>query len=425
MLFSHQKMHKLLLESWAIIQLMEELGPEFTQFNKKHRVSIASGNNEAYIHDIDDLFKFYVDRGDVSALFQILNIYKNNISTEAKKSFLKHFESFINSIPDVELTQNSKKYRSIINKLNIFTKENPDTMPLSPNMLERLKYIKELLGMGIKVPSLNIYDQSVASSMTGKEIEVSPKPEETYKEWLVRAYFTEFSQGVENPRKLKKLQKQAERQADKQEKNHGKLLEILRRYVPIESLVVSPASGFLHEAHFAPEYRWLGLEYQENLVNKSNTTIRQFNELEAQKPLDEQNIIHAEVQQWDVFSDPLPKGDAVYIKHFCGGGTDVTIQKAIEKNYKYIIIATCCTHRFTDKTYEYTFKGKIDKEDFEKLAHISTKKGTEEAKEAQQIIDREREKVLEDEGYNIVERGWFKDERGDDMPNGGYLVAIR
>jgi len=148
-----------------------------------------------------------------------------------------------------------------------------------------------------------------------------------------------------------------------------------------DDLVVSPGSGFGHEQGFFPEFNWLGLECQKKLVNLANKARRKWG--------------HSGItRQWDVYKNPFPKGDILYLCHFCGGGTDFSLCQAGQKGYYAIVVLTCCSHRMIGLSLKvHSFQCRPEK--WKMLAKISSRRGTREGIETQIKIDALRVKLLE------------------------------
>jgi len=240
--------------------------------------------------------------------------------------------------------------------------------------------------------------------------------EEWYKEDLVPRYGEEAGE------------RKSRRQAKKQENVHSFLLSVLGQYAKPGDTVVSTGAGMCHEAAFAPQYLWECLEYQDALVNLARQRDRQLR-------------LNAKSEQWSLFPGDvgrcqdrpcyevlpelgiLPEAQFVYLKHFCGGGTDGTLYQAVRMKPRPIIVAmTCCADRYPGLSYavldpDMTF------EDYKKLVKLSQKRQSSKGMAAVERIDDMRQRFLRENGY-VVERGWQRDASGKKTPSGSYFVAI-
>lgn len=240
-------------------------------------------------------------------------------------------------------------------------------------------------------------------------------PGESYYDWSVRGYVRDISL---TPKGRKKgpdwVLKQARRAVRKQQEKHQRMAGLLYSVARKGDRVVSPGCGFGHEMdHIADggmRFTWVGLELQLNLVQMGNASRAAWH-------------TPGRTVEWDVYVDPLPRGDVLYLSHFCGGGTDRCIADARRAGYRAVVITTCCSHRFQDLSIE-AMEGLCDPAEWRRLAKASSDKQSEEGREAQKKIDELRCVLLARQGYK-VSRGWFTDANGNELPAGGWIVATK
>lgn len=270
----------------------------------------------------------------------------------------------------------------------------------------------------------------VATSQTDTGIAPEKEENEGYEDWLTKAY----EQDIKNLDVSRKM-------AKKQISGHGRLIGIMRKVLGQRlnsAVVVSPGSGASHEQPLAPDIQFQGLEYQKQLVDFAKQREKHF-PTKSKQP-----------QVWSLWNDPdtlenvgskydpdslhdwesklgaFPQHEqekVLYLKHFCGGGTDSSLRNAVNNHFIAIIAATCCSHRYMPLSYKI-IGGKMNPKDYKTLAKTSSRKGTEQGTKAQMQIDNMRKSFLEKSGY-AVKQGWFKDESGNPEANGGYLIAVR
>ena len=200
------------------------------------------------------------------------------------------------------------------------------------------------------------------------------------------------------------------RLAEKQLAKHTLLVGLLREVAGNDSLVVAPGSGFGHEQAFYPEFNWLGLELEAGMVAQANASRALW---------DHQGIS----RQWDIYKDPLPAGDVLYLCHFCGGGTDYSLFQAAGKGYGAAVALTCCSHRLMDLSIK-VHQDRCSPAEWERLAKLSSRRGTPEGIEAQMQIDAFRVELLKAQGFE-ASQGWFLDSQGKPLPAGGFIIARR
>jgi hypothetical protein len=200
----------------------------------------------------------------------------------------------------------------------------------------------------------------------------------------------------------------------KQQEKHQRMAGLLYGAARKGDRIVSPGCGFGHEMdHIADggmRFRWVGLEVQPNLVAMGNHSRAAWGSPGTTK-------------QWDVYVDRLPRGDVLYLSHFCGGGTDRCIAEAWAAGYRAVVITTCCSHRFQDLSVA-AMAGLCEPAEWRRLAKLSSNKQSEAGREAQKKIDELRCVLLARQGYK-VSRGWFTDSNGNELPAGGWIVATK
>ncbi|MCK9379120.1 MAG: hypothetical protein M0P97_03165 [Candidatus Moranbacteria bacterium] len=222
---------------------------------------------------------------------------------------------------------------------------------------------------------------------------------ETYAEYVSGLYARDIADG-------NKCRQLVKKQSDK----HSLLVGLLRQVARPGDLVVAPGSGFGHEQGFFPEFDWLGLEFKSQLVAEAT---------KARKLWGHRGIS----RQWDVYQDPLPEGNILYLCHFCGGGTDFSLFQAAQKGYRAVVVLSCCSHRMVDLSLK-VHQSRCTSAEWEKLAKLSSRRGTSEGIDAQMQIDALRGKLLREQGFT-VSQGWFLDSSLRPLPAGGFIIARR
>jgi hypothetical protein len=265
--------------------------------------------------------------------------------------------------------------------------------------------------------------KTVASNYTKREI-LSRPVGNTYEEHLVHWYEDDLvpRYGEKKGRKISR------KQAKKQVTTHGFLIGLMRQVLPPGSTIGSLGAGMCNEAALAPEYRWTCLEYQPTLVDLS----RQRNEYMG---------LNAKAEVWSAFPGDVeqcqiqdckhllgklghvPPVDAIYLKHFCGGGTDGALFTAVHQKKKPIIVAmTCCADRYPGLSHAvlapHTPFGT-----YAALAKASQNRRSEQGLDAVQQIDNLRAQFLRKHGYRVF-RGWQTDAQGKRTPSGSWLIAV-
>lgn len=212
-----------------------------------------------------------------------------------------------------------------------------------------------------------------------------------------------------------KVIKQVDKSTKKTMESHAEFIGKLREMnLDPSRVVVSPGSGAGHEQMIAPDINWLGLEYQDNLVNMSNQR-------------NEQVGIPSRSRQWsltkgepkDILGEDWKEKinevvdengniEAMYAKHACGGLTDGAMYDAANKGIPKMLLATCCAHRYTELSWRVLDpkddSGKLmTLEEYTKIAYKS-KAQDDSGKAAVNKIDGWREDYLKNRGYE-VERG--------------------
>lgn len=220
----------------------------------------------------------------------------------------------------------------------------------------------------------------------------------------------------------------SKRQSNKSIESHKEFLKIMESMgLPSDATVVAPGAGSSDEQFIAPNYRWRGLEFQDNLVNISNQKNRQlglpentyqwsFLKQDPDKPLNED--WKDKINDLDIDGDG--NIDGMYAKHACGGLTDGSLFKAVQKGLKFIFIATCCANRYTEVSWRVLEPKNDDGslmsfDEYKKIAHLSQRQD-DIGKRYVNLIDQFREYYLIRNGYN-VERG-----RGNFGP---YIKAVK
>jgi hypothetical protein len=117
----------------------------------------------------------------------------------------------------------------------------------------------------------------------------------------------------------------------------------------------------------------------------------------------------------------LPKADAVYLKHFCGGGTDSVLYTAVKKRIPVIVLNTCCADRYAGLSHA-VLAPEMDFDEYRALARRSQNRTSAAGKEAVREIDDLRARYLRRHGYHVT-RGWRKDSDGRPLPSGSWMVA--
>jgi hypothetical protein len=240
---------------------------------------------------------------------------------------------------------------------------------------------------------------------------------EDYASWLQRQYHRDIAASKRGRKKGDAwCWEEAERCVLKQVAKHARMGDLLAPLLRRGDRVVSPGAGFAQEldilAFLIRDYGlvWTALEVQPNLVALGNESRRMWGS-------------PGRTEQWDVYTDPMPAGDVMYLCHFCGGGTDKSLTEAIRLGYRAVVVTTCCSHRMLDLSH--VVHARLDMaERWEALAKLSADKQSEAGREAQKQIDGFRCCLLEEAGYK-VEYGWLKDKDGNELPAGGYIIATK
>jgi len=204
--------------------------------------------------------------------------------------------------------------------------------------------------------------------------------------------------------------------ADKAVNSHISFLDELKSLNPDPNLpIVSPGSGFAHEQAIAPELKWRGLEYQQNLVDMANERNEQLgtsSRSEQWSVLDDINPGDSLGEDWQSKIKTIMgedgKIDAIYAKHACGGLTDGVIYDAVKNNVPKLMLATCCSMRYPEISWRVLEPKdnegkKLSLTEYEDIAKESKKPGSRGAI-ACSLIDSWRLEYLEESGYT-VERG--------------------
>lgn len=278
---------------------------------------------------------------------------------------------------------------------------------------------------------------TIASNMTSDSPLAPREKDEPYSSWLVKTYKDTLVPkfGPE------KGHEKAVTQTAKQLHAHDRLTSVLSKLNQEKKPVVAPGTGFAHEQVVAPQMRWRGFEYQKNNVDGANERNQMFGvpdsenkewslykgslkDLEdvSKKPADQ---VHPD---WEtrLGNEELPKGEHnfMYLKHFCGGGTDASLKHAVEQGYHGVVAHTCCSNRYTGISHCIIGKhANVPWSDYKRLVSSSGDKESERGLKAQLEIDSLRKKYLEDHGYE-VRQGWFG-KSGEWEPSGGFLFAVR
>ena len=220
----------------------------------------------------------------------------------------------------------------------------------------------------------------------------------------------------------------ANKSSDKQLAAHKFFTDLIN--LPAGSTVVSPGAGLAHESIVSPNYKWTGLDFQKPLIDscKERDAIlgRQGNEYNRWSILDgDVRDAQQQMRTGELSSrlGVLPKSDAVYLKHACGGITDGALKQAVANGTKKIVVASCCADRFPGISHAILCPEKPFAE-YQKLVDRSKVRNSEDGLDAVKEIDDLRQKYLEKNGYK-VERGWRTDEDGQRLAAGSYFVATK
>lgn len=260
----------------------------------------------------------------------------------------------------------------------------------------------------------------VASSETTREV-LSPPAGRDYAEVLANWYSVDFVPRYGEEKGWQKARAHAEKQVDTQ----LGLLGLLRQVVRPGATVVSVGAGFGDEAALAPEYKWVCLEYQKSLVSLASqrNTMMGLNAISKQWALFEGDVEQCQVECPQVLNrlGPIPRADALYAKHACGGITDGSIYQAVKLGVPVIVALTCCADRYPGLSHS-VIAPHVPFAEYKALVKKSSKRGTPEGDAAITTIDGLREAFLEHNGYQ-VERGWLLDRYGKRKAAGSYIVA--
>lgn len=240
---------------------------------------------------------------------------------------------------------------------------------------------------------------------------------ENYVEWLQRQYHRDIAA---SKRGMKKgdawCWEEAERCVLRQVEKHVRMGALLREVVQHGDRVTSPGAGFGQEMDvLAATSRklglvWTALEIQPNLVALGNESRCMWGN-------------PGRTEQWDVYADAMPPGDVMYLCHFCGGGTDRSLAEAVRLQYRAVVVTTCCSHRLQDLSHS-VHAGRCSPEEWDALARASADKQSAAGREAQKRIDAMRCDLLREAGYTVT-YGWQTDAAGNELPAGGYIVAVK
>ena len=212
-----------------------------------------------------------------------------------------------------------------------------------------------------------------------------------------------------------KVIKEVDKQTKKTMESHGEFVKKLREMnLDPSKTVVSPGSGAAHEHIIAPDIKWLGLEYQDNLVNMSNQRNEQIGipSRSREWSLTKGNPEDALGEEWkDKINEVVDENgnvEAIYAKHACGGLTDGAMYDAVNKGIPKMLLATCCANRYTELSWRVlepkdSSGAIIPFEEYKKIAYRS-KAQDDSGREAVDRIDGWREDYLKNHGY-AVERG--------------------
>jgi len=252
---------------------------------------------------------------------------------------------------------------------------------------------------------------------------------EKYLQSIIPLYEKDITQDAINKGKTpdpEKIHASAVKQAEKAVHGHKGFLEALKQHIKPGSKIIAPGSGFGHEQMLAPDYKWHGMEYQEDLLNMAN---------QRNKMVDH----HSKNYKWSFLDDPEEgmkemgegwekkiKGwddikdfeghhpEAIYLKHACGGLTDASMKKAVEQKIPTIFIASCCANRYIGVSHKIIAPDMPFKE-YEKIVSRSGNKTSEDGKKAVEEINDMRKKYLKEHGYKIASSG--------NTVHGPYFVA--
>ena len=263
----------------------------------------------------------------------------------------------------------------------------------------------------------------VASHQTDRQL-LSPPAGNTYEDILVNWYEDDLvpRYGEVKGRKVSR------KQARKQVMNHEFLIGLMQQVARPGDTIGSLGAGMCHEAALAPEFRWTCLEYQPNLVDLSRQRNKYLNldakaEVWSAFPGDVEQCQHQSCKHLLNNLGKVPDVDVLYLKHFCGGGTDGALFTAAHKEKKPIIVAmTCCGDRYPGLSHA-VLAPNTSFSSYQFLAKKSQDRRTEGGLNAVQEIDDLRERFLKKHGYQVF-RGWQTNSRGERTPSGSWLIAI-
>jgi hypothetical protein len=272
-------------------------------------------------------------------------------------------------------------------------------------------------------------DKQVATNMTERDT-IDPSlwdEEKGYRDFAHKLFMRDLidKYGEE------KAQKVADKAVAKQISSHTFFSSMLDDYVDKGGTVVSVGSGFGHEQAVNPNYKWLGLEFQKNLVSMANQRnsimgLESDNQVWSAWEGEFEEAKGELGEDWEEKLGELPYANAVYLKHACGGLTDSSLYQAIKTGIPTIVIASCCAHRFQGISHK-VLAPDWDFADWEKLVKKSSKRQTKDGKihpegsKAVEKIDDLRQALLEKHGY-VVSRGW-QEKDGERTPAGSFIVA--
>jgi hypothetical protein len=224
----------------------------------------------------------------------------------------------------------------------------------------------------------------------------------------------------------KKIEELVEKQVRKTMEGHKEFVSKLKEMnLSSGGTVVSPGSGFSHEQVIAPDLKWMGLEYQKNLVDMANQRNEQMGIAPKTKRWSLTKVDPGEKlgedwnQKINEIVDENGNIEALYAKHACGGLTDGAMYKAVSSMVPKIFLATCCANRYTELSWRILEPKNEDgtpmsEADYEKIAKKSKSQDLS-GKEFVEKIDGWREDFLKRNGYE-VERGMGS--------HGPYIKAI-
>lgn len=221
--------------------------------------------------------------------------------------------------------------------------------------------------------------------------------------------------------------RKSKQQARKHVRAHSDLTELMSAFVNPGETVISVGAGLCDENAIAPKFHWVCLEYQPTLVKLA-------------KQRDQMLNLGGEQRVWSAFDGDvsqcqhqscghllgklgaLPRGKALYAKHFCGGGVDSAMFTAVHNRMPVIVAGTCCAHRYVGLSHAILVP-EWDIEEYARLAKLSQNRTSEKGMQAVRQIDDLRERFLKKHGY-VVYRGWLMDESGKPLPTGSWIIGV-